>query len=96
MWLSVTQWVIYNFEFLRENLCKPVNPDLRCALFFPSFLFENKLNTTEREAQLMPTLNELHRLQVGVSFKGRFYEKLYDVGIDTWQASFEITLTHAR
>ena len=32
------------------NLCNPLNTDLRCALFIPSFLFENKLNTTEKGA----------------------------------------------
>ena len=34
----------------KYNLCIPFNPELRCALFFTSFHFENKLNTTERGA----------------------------------------------
>ena len=32
------------------NLCNPINLDLCCALFFPFFLIENKLNSTERGA----------------------------------------------
>ena len=32
------------------NLCNPFKYDLRCALFLPSFLCENELNTTERGA----------------------------------------------
>ena len=35
---------------LVNNLCYPFKYDLRCALFFPSFLCEIKLNTTERGA----------------------------------------------
>ena len=42
MWVSVVVGSCY----LRE----PFNPDLHCALFSPSFFFENKLNTTERGA----------------------------------------------
>ena len=35
---------------ISSNLSHPFKHDFRCALFFPSFLCENKLNTTERGA----------------------------------------------
>ena len=47
MWTSQTCHQDYCGPQKRSNICNPVNPDLRCALLSPSFLFENKLNTTE-------------------------------------------------
>jgi len=44
------------------NLCNPINLDLCCALFFPFFLIENKLNSTEREAQWRTGLKGLQKL----------------------------------
>ena len=47
--LMINQWWLYiRYSIAKRNLCNPFNPDLHCAIFFPSFLFENKLNTTER------------------------------------------------
>ena len=45
------QWLeAWDKSHIIYNLCYPFNPDLRCGLFFPAFLFENKLNITERGA----------------------------------------------
>ena len=35
---------------MNHNLCNSFNPGLRCAHFFPSFLFANNLNTIGRGA----------------------------------------------
>ena len=43
------------------NLCEPFNPDLRCALFFPSFLLKTN-STPQREAQRRSGLKGSQRL----------------------------------
>ena len=42
--------ISYTVDQVSYNLCNPFKHDFRYALFSPSFLCENKLNTTERGA----------------------------------------------